>query len=428
MSIKVGINGFGRIGRMVLRCSLQHPEIEIVGINDLCPADYLAYMLKYDTMHGKFKGEVSSEGNNIVVNGKAIPVFAERDPANLPWAKVGAEYVIESTGLFLTKEKAQGHLDAGAKKVIMSAPVSDADITIVMGVNDGLYDPAKHDVVSSASCTTNCLAPVAKVLNDTFGIEHGLMTTIHSYTMSQRILDGSQKDIRRARAAAEAEDRQRHVAAGDVEQHQRRQGIDPVGLSALEEGGDLRAGGLGRSLLLCRAVGQNIQEQTDRCAAEAVADEVHGTLCAPAVKERLFVVDAVALVAEVLRMLDAVVRARTDELRVQLARAVPRARERADGGGVALITLARHIRHQVGRQTPVGDGGIDLVMFAPAHQAVDIDRRVARCAGLRVRSGRRQEQKTPGHHQCEQQTQKLLAFFHGVCTFLSGAPEHAVIF
>ena len=209
---------------------------------------------------------------------------------------------------------------------------------------------------------------------------------------------------------------------------QRRQGIDPVGLSALEEGGDLRAGGLGRSLLLCRAVGQNIQEQTDRCAAEAVADKVDLLARAPALEQRLVICRAVARVAIFGGVRRAVVHGRAGELGVELARAVPRARERADGGGVALITLARHIRHQVGRQTPVGDGGIDLVVFAPAHQAVDIDRRVARCAGLRVRSGRRQEQKTPGHHQCEQQTQKLLAFFHGVCTFLSGAPERAVIF
>lgn len=200
MSIKVGINGFGRIGRMVLRCSLQHPEIEIVGINDLCPADYLAYMLKYDTMHGRFQADVSSSDKGIIVNGRSIPVYAERDPANLPWKEIGAEYVIESTGLFLTKEKAAGHIAAGAKHVVMSAPSKDDTPMFVMGVNQDTYT-SDMTFVSNASCTTNCLAPVAKVLNDAFGIRHGLMTTIHSYTMSQRILDGSHKDLRRARAA-----------------------------------------------------------------------------------------------------------------------------------------------------------------------------------------------------------------------------------
>ena len=202
MSIKVGINGFGRIGRMVMRCCMDHPNIEIVGVNDLCPADYLAYMLKFDTMHGKFKGEVSSEGNNIVVNGKAIPVFAERDPANLPWAKVGAEYVIESTGLFLTKEKSQGHLDAGAKKVIMSAPSKDDTPMFVCGVNLDKYT-SDMQFVSNASCTTNCLAPIAKVLHDNFGITDGLMTTVHSTTATQKTVDGvSLKDWRGGRAAS----------------------------------------------------------------------------------------------------------------------------------------------------------------------------------------------------------------------------------
>ena len=195
MSIKVGINGFGRIGRMVMRCCMDHPNIEIVGVNDLCPADYLAYMLKFDTMHGKFKGEVSSEGNNIVVNGKAIPVFAERDPANLPWAKVGAEYVIESTGLFLTKEKAAGHIAAGAKKVVMSAPSKDDTPMFVMGVNHKNYT-SDMQFVSNASCTTNCLAPIAKVLHENFGIKDGLMTTIHSVTATQETVDGpSLKDL-----------------------------------------------------------------------------------------------------------------------------------------------------------------------------------------------------------------------------------------
>lgn len=202
MSIKVGINGFGRIGRMVMRCCMDHPNIEIVGVNDLCPADYLAYMLKFDTMHGKFKGEVSSEGNNIVVNGKAIPVFAERDPANLPWAKVGAEYVIESTGLFLTKEKAAGHIAAGAKHVVMSAPSKDDTPMFVCGVNLDKYT-SDMQFVSNASCTTNCLAPIAKVLHDSFGITDGLMTTVHSTTATQKTVDGvSLKDWRGGRAAS----------------------------------------------------------------------------------------------------------------------------------------------------------------------------------------------------------------------------------
>ena len=201
MSIKVGINGFGRIGRMVFRASINHPDIEIVGINDLCPADYLAYMLKYDTMHGQFKGEVSSTENAIVVNGKEIPIFAERNPADLPWGKIGAEYVVESTGLFLTKEKAQGHIDAGAKKVIMSAPSKDDTPMFVCGVNLDAYTP-DMDFVSNASCTTNCLAPIAKVLNDKFGIVEGLMTTVHSVTPTQKLLDGaSLKDWRGGRAA-----------------------------------------------------------------------------------------------------------------------------------------------------------------------------------------------------------------------------------
>ena len=201
MSIKVGINGFGRIGRMVFRASLNHPEIEIVGINDLCPAEYLAYMLKYDTMHGKCDAEISSTETAIVVNGKEIPVSAERNPADLPWGKLGAEYVVESTGLFLTKEKAQGHLDAGAKKVIMSAPSKDDTPMFVCGVNLDKYT-SDMTFVSNASCTTNCLAPIAKVLNDKFGIVEGLMTTVHSVTPTQKLLDGaSLKDWRGGRAA-----------------------------------------------------------------------------------------------------------------------------------------------------------------------------------------------------------------------------------
>lgn len=201
MSIKVGINGFGRIGRMVFRASLNHPEIEIVGINDLCPADYLAYMLKYDTMHGKCEAEVSFTENAIVVNGKQIPIFAERDPKNIPWGKLEAEYVVESTGLFLTQEKSQAHIDAGAKKVVMSAPSKDATPMFVCGVNLDAYTP-DMTFVSNASCTTNCLAPIAKVLNDKFGIKDGLMTTVHSVTATQKTVDGpSLKDWRGGRAA-----------------------------------------------------------------------------------------------------------------------------------------------------------------------------------------------------------------------------------
>ena len=201
MSIQIGINGFGRIGRMVLRASLDHPEIKVVGINDLCPADYLAYMLKYDTMHGKFRAEVGSTDSAIIVNGQEIPVFAERTPADLPWGKVGAEYIVESTGLFLTKEKAQGHLAAGAKKVVMSAPSKDDTPMFVVGVNLDKYT-SDMNFVSNASCTTNCLAPIAKVLNDNFGIKDGLMTTVHSVTATQKTVDGpSVKDWRGGRAA-----------------------------------------------------------------------------------------------------------------------------------------------------------------------------------------------------------------------------------
>ena len=202
MSIKVGINGFGRIGRMVFRATVNHPDIEIVGINDLCPADYLAYMLKYDTMHGAFEGTVEATENAIIVNGKEIPIFAERNPADLPWGKVGAEYVVESTGLFLTQEKAQGHIDAGAKKVVMSAPSKDDTPMFVCGVNLDKYT-TDMNFVSNASCTTNCLAPIAKVLNDKFGIKDGLMTTVHSTTATQKTVDGpSLKDWRGGRAAS----------------------------------------------------------------------------------------------------------------------------------------------------------------------------------------------------------------------------------
>jgi glyceraldehyde 3-phosphate dehydrogenase len=202
MSIKIGINGFGRIGRMVMRVSLNHPDIEIVGINDLCPADYLAYMLKYDTMHGKFEGTVDATEDTIIVNGKSIPVYAERDPSNLPWAKLEAEYVIESTGLFLTKEKAQAHIQAGAKHVVMSAPSKDDTPMFVVGVNQDKYT-SDMTFVSNASCTTNCLAPIAKVLNDSFGIKEGLMATVHATTATQKTVDGvSLKDWRGGRAAS----------------------------------------------------------------------------------------------------------------------------------------------------------------------------------------------------------------------------------
>ncbi|MCF2619822.1 type I glyceraldehyde-3-phosphate dehydrogenase [Oscillibacter valericigenes] len=201
MSIKIGINGFGRIGRMVFRACLEHPEIDVVGINDLCPADYLAYMLKYDTMHGRCRADIESRENALVVNGQVIPVFGEKDPANLKWGKLGAEYIVESTGLFLTKEKAAGHIAAGAKKVVMSAPSKDDTPMFVMGVNHKDYT-SDMQFVSNASCTTNCLAPIAKVLHENFGIRDGLMTTIHSVTATQETVDGpSLKDWRGGRAA-----------------------------------------------------------------------------------------------------------------------------------------------------------------------------------------------------------------------------------
>ena len=200
----IGLNGFGRIGRMVFRAACtQTDKYEIVGINDLCPVDYLAYMLKYDTMHGQFKGEINYdvEKSQLIVNGHAIRVTAEKDPANLKWNEVGAEYVVESTGLFLTEEKAQAHLAAGAKYVVMSAPSKDATPMFVCGVNTDTY--AGQKIVSNASCTTNCLAPIAKVLNDKFGITDGLMTTVHSTTATQKTVDGpSMKDWRGGRAAS----------------------------------------------------------------------------------------------------------------------------------------------------------------------------------------------------------------------------------
>ena len=200
--IKIGINGFGRIGRLVFRASLDPANVEVVGINDLITPDYMASMLKYDTVHGKFEGTVSYTENSIIVNGKEIPVFSCKNPADLPWGKVGAEYVVESTGLFLTKEKAQGHIDAGAKHVVMSAPSKDDTPMFVMGVNNKKYS-SDMTFVSNASCTTNCLAPIAKVLHDSFGITDGLMTTVHATTATQKTVDGpSAKDWRGGRAAA----------------------------------------------------------------------------------------------------------------------------------------------------------------------------------------------------------------------------------
>ncbi|AGT33402.1 glyceraldehyde-3-phosphate dehydrogenase [Geobacillus genomosp. 3] len=204
MTVKVGINGFGRIGRNVFRAALKNPDIEVVAVNDLTDANTLAHLLKYDSVHGPLDAEVSVNGNNLVVNGKEIIVKAERDPANLAWSEIGVEIVVESTGRFTKREDAAKHLEAGAKKVIISAPAKNEDITIVMGVNQDKYDPKNHHVISNASCTTNCLAPFAKVLHEKFGIVRGMMTTVHSYTNDQQILDLPHKDLRRARAAAES--------------------------------------------------------------------------------------------------------------------------------------------------------------------------------------------------------------------------------
>jgi glyceraldehyde 3-phosphate dehydrogenase len=206
MAVKVGINGFGRIGRNVFRTALGNPEIEFVAVNDLTTPATLAHLLKYDSILGNLKNEITHGEGFIAIDGKPIKVFAERDPAKLDWASVGAEVVVESTGFFTDANKAKAHLggEAGStvKKVIISAPATNEDLTVVLGVNDAKYDPARHHVISNASCTTNCLAPIVKVLNDTFGIASGIMTTIHSYTNDQVILDTPHKDLRRARAAA----------------------------------------------------------------------------------------------------------------------------------------------------------------------------------------------------------------------------------
>ena len=201
-AVKVGINGFGRIGRNVFRSALGNPDIEFVAVNDLTTPATLAHLLKYDSILGNLKQEITHGADFIAIDGKQIKVFAERDPAKLDWASVGAQIVVESTGFFTDAEKAKAHLGSTVKKVIISAPATNEDITLVLGVNDNKYEAAKHNIISNASCTTNCLAPVVKVLHDTFGIASGIMTTIHSYTNDQVILDTPHKDLRRARAAA----------------------------------------------------------------------------------------------------------------------------------------------------------------------------------------------------------------------------------
>ncbi len=203
MTVRVGINGFGRIGRNFYRAlSAAGADVELVAANDLGDKATMAHLLKYDSILGRFPGEVRATDDGISVSGHDIKILAERDPANLPWGDLGVDVVIESTGFFTKAADARKHLDAGAKKVIISAPATDEDVTLVMGVNDDAYDPAKHNIISNASCTTNCLGPLAKVLNDTFGIQRGLMTTIHAYTQDQNLQDGPHKDLRRARAAA----------------------------------------------------------------------------------------------------------------------------------------------------------------------------------------------------------------------------------
>jgi glyceraldehyde 3-phosphate dehydrogenase len=202
MPIKVGINGFGRIGRNVVRAGLANPEVEFVAANDLTDTKTLAHLMKYDSILGTLKADVRADGEDLVINDKRLKIFAIKDPAEIDWSSLGVQVVVESTGRFTDAKDASKHLRGSVKKVIISAPAKDEDITIVLGVNDNMYDPAKHNIISNASCTTNCLAPVVKVLNDTFGIEKGSMTTIHSYTNDQNVLDFPHKDLRRARAAA----------------------------------------------------------------------------------------------------------------------------------------------------------------------------------------------------------------------------------
>ena len=204
MTIKIGINGFGRIGRMVFRRAIQDPNMEIVAINASYPPETLAHLLKHDTIHGRIDNKIEVDGNKILVDGKPTVVLSDRDPLNLPWGELGVEIVVEATGKFKDREGASKHLQAGAKKVVITAPAKEEDATIVMGVNEEIYDHANHHIVSNASCTTNCLAPVAKVLHEAFGIDQGLMTTIHSYTNDQKNLDNPHKDLRRARACAQS--------------------------------------------------------------------------------------------------------------------------------------------------------------------------------------------------------------------------------
>lgn len=202
MTVRVGINGFGRIGRQTTKAILErHPEIEIVAVNDLTDTATNAHLFKYDSTYGRFPGEIEATEDSLIINGHAVKVLAYRDPAQIPWGDLGVQLVVESTGLFTDADKAAAHIQGGAKKVIISAPAKGEDLTVVLGVNEDMYDPAVHNIISNASCTTNCLAPAAKVLNDTFGIERGLMNTIHSYTGDQRILDTVHKDLRRARTA-----------------------------------------------------------------------------------------------------------------------------------------------------------------------------------------------------------------------------------
>jgi glyceraldehyde 3-phosphate dehydrogenase len=203
MGVRVGINGFGRIGRNVLRAARERsPDLEIVAVNDITTPDMLAHLLKYDSVLGRFPGTVAADTDSITVDGHVLKVLAERDPQRLPWGDLGVDIVIESTGLFSDAERARGHLEAGARKVVITAPAKNEDLTVCIGVNDSMYNPAEHHIISNASCTTNCLAPVAKVLNDSFGIETGFMTTVHAYTKDQVILDAPHEDKRRARAAA----------------------------------------------------------------------------------------------------------------------------------------------------------------------------------------------------------------------------------
>jgi glyceraldehyde 3-phosphate dehydrogenase len=202
MAVKVGINGFGRIGRAVLRAARERSDgLDIVAVNDITTPDTLAHLLLHDSILGRYPGTVSADADSIIVDGKAVKVFAERDPQRLPWGELGVDIVVESTGLFTDAEKARAHLDGGARKVVITAPAKNEDITICMGVNDAAYNPAEHHIISNASCTTNCLAPVAKVLQDAYGIETGFMTTVHAYTSDQVLLDAPHKDLRRARAA-----------------------------------------------------------------------------------------------------------------------------------------------------------------------------------------------------------------------------------